>query len=43
MISISEDGENAEAAILPVAASTNAAFTDEEPISNPNKNFNGKY
>ena len=42
MISISEDGENAAAVSFPEAASINAAFTDEEPISKPNKYFNGK-
>jgi hypothetical protein len=41
MISISEDGENAAAEIFPESASTNAAFTEDEPISKPNKYFNG--
>jgi hypothetical protein len=43
MISISEDGENAAAAIFPDAASIIVALTEDEPISNPNKYFNGSF
>jgi hypothetical protein len=42
MISISEDGENAAAANFPETASINAALTEDEPMSNPSKYFNGK-
>src|SRR6187401_1201911 len=36
---ISEEGENADAIVLPELISSNVAFTDEEPMSNPNKYF----
>ena len=42
MISISDVGEKAAAASFPEIASINAALTEDEPISNPNKYFNGK-
>src|SRR5688572_14815282 len=38
-IGISDEGENAEAIHLPEAISSNVAFTDDEPISNPSKYF----
>jgi hypothetical protein len=36
---ISDEGENADATVLPEAISSNVAFTDEEPMSNPSKYF----
>jgi hypothetical protein len=36
---ISDEGENADAIVLPEAISSKVAFTDEEPMSNPNKYF----
>jgi len=34
---ISDEGENADAMVLPEAISSKVAFTDEEPMSNPSK------
>src|SRR6187549_3879440 len=36
---ISDEGENADATVLPELISSNVALTDEEPMSNPSKYF----
>jgi hypothetical protein len=38
-MSISDDGEYADATHSPESTEINAHFTDEEPISIPNRNF----
>src|SRR5687767_9279941 len=38
-IGISDDGENADATAMPEFISSNVAFIDDEPMSNPSKYF----